>query len=404
MSSIARITEDLRRAQQRYQFFELSPTARILAEVRTHKLMQVMEASRRFGHQIDVMRSFSPGLANQIASINANMRAITAAISPSIQLLQQSPWKDLLGPQSPLNQFRQRVAEIGEVYSQLNARLRAIATLPSITAGQHAATTFQMCESWQRLGRPAAPLAASIAASEGIMEAQESDILEYPDVFDLSSLEPGDDVEFADQPTLNLFHVQRTELIWVARKSPAALEDETVLDTLPTFEYFNTAQSVCRLVTLINRQREARGEEPIFKLTSRLVESLVTLPNLIANSRQLLGEFIDCLNFVFYEGAGKDNLRFIGLIADDDAAPIWAIKHFRNYDLRHDVDHGKAAQVTKKLRELAADYQSLIGIRVPRKRRDYRRVQLELVKRVEAMLKKVSDAIQALPFREANKG
>lgn len=403
MNELSRFAKDLARAQQRYRAFELSPTARILAEVNTQRVMQTMEVSRRFAGQLDAMGSLSLGVADQIARIDAKMRAISDVVSPTIRLLHENPWKDLLGPQSPLSQFRQRIAEIGEVYSHMTVRLRAIASLPPISAAEHAAATYQMCETWQRYGRPVDPLAASIAASEGIVDAQESDILEYPQVADLSSLETEDDVEVTDCPTLNLFEVQRTELIWVVRTSPTALGDGAVLDTLPSIEYFNTAQRVCRLAILINRQREARGEEPIFKLTSRLVESLITLPNMIANSRQLLGEFIDCLNFVFYEGAGKDNLRFLGLITDDDAGPIWAVKHFRNYDLRHDVDHGKASQVTRKLKELAADYQSLIGIPVPRKRQDFRNVQLQLIKRVETMLRKVSDAIEALPSPDANK-
>jgi len=403
MSDISKITEELMRAQRRYQMFELSPTARILAEAQTQHRMQLLEISRCYSAQMNEIRSITSGFARQIASVEADMRAVVNAISPSIKMLEQGPWKKLLGPESPLTQYRARIAEISAAYSQVSIRLRSIASLPSIVAGQHAAMTYRMCESWEEAGRRLDPLVASVAASEGIVEAQEPDILEYPEVIDLSSLETEEDYELAGQPVLNLFHVQRTELIWVARTSPAALEDETVLDTLPSVEYFNAAQSVCRLVTLINRQREARGEEPIFKLTSRLVESLITLPNLIANSRQLLGDFIDCLNFVLYEGAGKDNLRFLGLISDDDAAPIWAIKHFRNYDLRHDVDHGKATQVTKKLKELAADYQSLIGIPVPRKRQDYRRVQLQLVKRIEQMLRRVSDAIEALPPPETQK-
>jgi hypothetical protein len=240
-------------------------------------------------------------------------------------------------------------------------------------------------------------LSTAIAYAEAEAGSQQAEIAGYPDVFDLASLEMEPDGKLADMPTLNLFDIQRTELIFIATKRPALLQDEQALNALPTVDYFNTAQSVCRLVTLINRQCDARGEEPVFKLTNRLVESLIGLPNLVANSRQLFGEFIDCMNFIVYEGAGKDHLRFGKLISDDDAAPVWAIKHFRNLDLRHDVDHGKPREVAKKHGDVAADYWQLIGVGLPRRRQDFRQAQLKLLKQVEVMLRRISDAIQALP-------
>lgn len=269
--------------------------------------------------------------------------------------------------------------------------------MPSVTAAESIARTAQLTALWRDRGRPTESLSTAIAYAEAEVASQEAEIIEYPDAFDLASLEVETDDELADMPTLNLFEIQRTELIFIATRRPGLLQDEQALNDLPTVDYFNTAQSVCRLVTLINRQCDARGEEPIFKLTNRLVESLIGLPNLVANSRQLFGEFIDYMNFIIYEGAGKDNLRFANLIHKDDAAPVWAIKHFRNLDLRHDIDHGKPRDVAKKHGDVAADYWQLIGVSIPRRRQDFRQAQLQLLKQVEDMLQRISDAIQALP-------
>jgi len=372
---IVRMEEDLRRVAGLAFRREMAFTDQVTQAFQKAKVdyaMQIMEAEKN------------------LASSRALLDRLSVPAFPRFAA-------ELLDSRSFLTRYQDAVSRIATAYAPFPPHLRAVAVMPSVNVAESIVRTAQLTARWQDQGRPTEPLSTAIAYAEAEAGSQEAEIVEYADVFDLASLEMEADDELADMPTLNLFDIQRTELIFIATKRPALLQDEQALNALPTVDYFNTAQSVCRLVTLINRQCDARGEEPIFKLTNRLVESLIGLPNLVANSRQLFGEFIDCMNFIVYEGAGKDNLRFGKLISGDDAAPVWAIKHFRNLDLRHDVDHGKPREVAKKHGDVAADYWQLIGVSLPRRRQDFRQAQLKLLKQVEVMLQRISDAIQALP-------
>ena len=228
---------------------------------------------------------------------------------------------------------------------------------------------------WTDQRRAIAPLVTSISFTEAQVSSQEIDIVDYPDVFDFTAIEEDTDDE-ATLPTQNLYFVQRTELILVAKKTPQLLEDEEALCSLPTMQYFNVAQSVCRLVTVIHRQCAVSGSDGVFRLTNRLAESLIALPNLVAVNQQQFSEFVDYLYFIVYEGAGKDNLRLLNVIDKTDAEPVWVLKHLRNYFTRHDVEHGKEADIKKKHERLGQIFSNLIGKPLPRSRRDFGNAQL----------------------------
>jgi hypothetical protein len=148
------------------------------------------------------------------------------------------------------------------------------------------------------------------------------------------------------------------------------------------------------------------GREPIFKLTIQLTESLVALPNILAVNRNCFGEFIDYVYFILYEGAGKDNLRFLDLISQDAAEAVWTLKHLRNYLVRHDVEHGKTSEITKKQKELGEHFNALIGKPMPRTRKDFTNAQLAFLRQVEEMLRLVYDALekQAMEATSAVRG
>ena len=238
---------------------------------------------------------------------------------------------------------------------------------------------------------------SSTPCGERQAAAKDEEILRYPTAFNLSATVATGDAELAVAATANLYSVQLAELTLIACRSPELLGNPETLASLPSLRYSRTAQAVCSLIPLINQQCGAHGLEQIFKPTNQLIRALVALPNIIAVSRDLFAQFIDCLFFIVYEGAGKDNLRFLPLISASAVEPVWTIKHLRNYDFRHDVEHGKPNEIQKKQASLGEDCFRLIGLPTPRSRRDFRNAQLSLLKQVEALLSHISDRIDALP-------
>ena len=346
--------------------------------------MRMMEAERR-------------AMLEPMRMIEAQQKAFERSIAGITAFASIDPWKHFDGLTSEIDRVQRQVSEISNRYSSTSVNLREMALLPSFAGTDHICQTLRLSQLWEGAGKSIAPLASSIACTGQQVAVQDEQILQYPAIFNLDTIEESEDTELAIFPSQNLFQVQRAELVLCIRRSPDALEDPEIIDSLPSFAYTKTAQSVCALIPLINQQCAARGEVEIFKPTNQLIRALVTLPNLIAVSRDLFAQFIDCLYFMVYEGAGKDNLRFMGLVQPAVAEPVWRIKHFRNLDLRHDVEHGKEKEIEKKQRELGQDYLQLIGVPTPRTRRDYRNAQLVLLKQVDTMLRQISDAIQALP-------
>jgi len=109
------------------------------------------------------------------------------------------------------------------------------------------------------------------------------------------------------------------------------------------------ARELSQLVVNCNEARTLAGKSPIFQYTDSSVAALCEMPWSIPRAKGQLGEFVDHLYFVLYEGAGWDELRFIGdeLLSDEECGFIWDLKHLRNKWLRHDPNHGDSSSITK---------------------------------------------------------
>ena len=282
MSDITKQFAQLHKTMELHRSLIESPTARILQEMKTITAMQ--EAHARAIRSIptvtvDITRAFDiqPRLAAEIAAIekslqvNRRLLAMLPKLPDLTSLLRPFELSDLH------RKMQARIDLVSSAYATLNSTIQRIALVPSTASALHVAETMSLVRKWHGQERAVEPLLASIAYTEAEVSSQEADIVEYPDVFDFDQLE--EDPQFdAFLPTQNLYYIQRTELILIARKTPHALEDESALNSLPTMQYFNVAQSVCRLVTVINRQCGVCGLETIFRLTNKLAESLIALP------------------------------------------------------------------------------------------------------------------------------
>jgi hypothetical protein len=142
---------------------------------------------------------------------------------------------------------------------------------------------------------------------------------------------------------------------------------------------------------------QGKVQKEIFKPTNKVLESYVYLPSMIPQDKRSFGDFIDYLNFIFHEGAGKDNLRFLtehgGVLERSDCNFIWCIKHLRNKWLRHDADHGKESDIRKSWKEVSDKFIWLGLNHAPIREQDFRLLHRSLLKEAESFLEKLLEKL-----------
>jgi len=131
--------------------------------------------------------------------------------------------------------------------------------------------------------------------------------------------------------------------------------------------------------------------------TDKILVSVNELPWVVAIDETTLGQFIDHLFFLLYEGAGSENLRFVkkygGVLEDSDCGFIWRFKHMRNLWFRHDPQHGKPADIERKKRELQDDLASYGLNHKPRDVKEFRQLQAKMVEDMGAFVSTLETAI-----------
>lgn len=199
----------------------------------------------------------------------------------------------------------------------------------------------------------------------------------------------------------NLFDLQQEEL---AESEPV---DEGEEDISALVERSATAQaaaqvlSVVELVTRCNDIALFGGADEIFKPTSRFALAMVHLACIVPVDERSLKDFVDGLYFVFYEATGKDHLRFTtangGPLekADPVCDFVWVVKRLRNHWARHDVDHGKEADVRKKRQSLAEDFKWLGVGGLPVTQADYKAFHAALLGRAHEFALELAGRLQS---------
>lgn len=235
----------------------------------------------------------------------------------------------------------------------------------------------------------------------GSLNLAEHQLLEIADAISSFIALPEDDEEPDAIRVLDAPFTQQDELL-----SHNLVEDEN--DTVALTAVSPTAQTVQRvrrileLVTLCNEAGKTSelGVE-IFKPTTRLMIVFCDLPWLSATDRLRFGDILDCLYFIFYEGAGKDNLRFLdkngGPLIDADCDLIWCIKHLRNKWCRHDADHGKDTEIQKSWTELAQKFRWLGLAEHPTETGHFRELHYKLLELAEDFLVRILDKLTLKP-------
>ncbi len=202
----------------------------------------------------------------------------------------------------------------------------------------------------------------------------------------------------AGHPTWNLFRAQQTEL----RSRSRELSDREGVDFQTTIAgTINVLVINCiKKWTYINRNGLLKGLEEIFPPTTTIVESAALLPGICPGTQDEFATAIDYLYFTFYEGAGAANLRFItsGLVSAEEIDAIMFIKMFRNKWLRHDPDHGSAADIRNARNAVAETLVKLGFNNLPRGKHEFAILHRNLLIRLERFLDLLIERLDARPL------
>ena len=157
------------------------------------------------------------------------------------------------------------------------------------------------------------------------------------------------------------------------------------------------AQSIQRLLITCNRAKKIDGKDAIFKYTDKFVEAIVTLSRINSGDEHSLGDLVDALYLLVYEGAGKDKLRFLcdfgGPLKSQDCEFVWHLKHLRNKWLRHDIEHGNEKSIKRSWKELkeALDFFGLAEL--PTDIEEFKYLHLNILRNAEFFLTSMHDAV-----------
>ncbi len=139
-----------------------------------------------------------------------------------------------------------------------------------------------------------------------------------------------------------------------------------------------------RLVRDLNVEAERGGLEVPFKPTTRALYACGTLPAVVASDEDSFNIIVDQLYFLLYEGSGSAK-RLVVKYGSGTLEALWRLKHLR-LGARHDVDHGKAAEIEAKQKKIGQAFKDLIGFVSPKEVLDWCKAQLSLYEQLIEML------------------
>jgi len=359
-----------------------APTSRMLVEEQAHTDLARNIAERAGGWQslnlqlslqsgqldaVNRLLEAYPALRNVAKIMDQAQSAYTQAMKTS-HLLRSVVPTSLLAAQT----------SVGVIAGRLEA-LDLLATHPMLSARllePHAAYAQFVESTARRFQRSSSQHA--LAGLDGALIIGNDLVLNTCRTLNDFFVEPIDDDTPVPSPRLNVQSVVRRELT----SNPAVRSGMNVgqlLSLAPAGHTALRARRVGSLVAQCIELHDVAGQRQIFRGTTKLWSSCNDLPFATVRDRTGLGELIDRLYFVFYEGTGSggrlisDNFR-----TDEDCAFVWNVKHLRTW-LRHDEGHGGPGKVQAKRRDIlnALEWFGLQGI--PRTADEYQYLHRRLI-------------------------
>lgn len=363
---------------------------------REHRLFTELARPPRFlddvTKQIAQMRALSESITAPYRAIQEMMRsqsAVFEGLSARVAALDAIKFSI---PQFSQTTLAWNVASIGLANRMNDIGLLARRELLSARLfGAPSAYSAFVRHTTERLAADPVPdIAARLRGSLNLAQQQ---LLDIADTVSGFIVVPDDEEEPDDIRVLNAPFTQQDELL-----AYDAVEDETDTEAMtivsPTAQTVQRGRRVLELVTQCNEAGKTSAYSvEIFKPTTRLMTVFNDLPWLSPTDRSGFADVVDCLYFIFYEGAGKDNLRFLdrhgGPLTDADCDLIWCIKHLRNKWSRHDADHGKEQDIQKSWTELAAKFRWLGLAEHPTDARHFHQLHYQLLVLAEEFLARI---------------
>jgi hypothetical protein len=189
---------------------------------------------------------------------------------------------------------------------------------------------------------------------------------------------------------------QQNELISLVQRHEE-YDDEALIEHSITTKNADDARLILRLINRCNELSLFMGATEIFKPTIRVMEVYVDLPWLMVRNKHELKNFVDCLYFVFYEGAGKDKLRFLeqhgGVLDTTSCDFIWSIKSLRNKWLSHDINHGKESDIKKSWSTLREALEEMGFKCIPTTDKEFSRLHQRLLADALAFLNRLHEKL-----------
>lgn len=231
-------------------------------------------------------------------------------------------------------------------------------------------------------------IASRLRSSLNLAEHQ---MLGIADITSTFIVMPEDDDEPEDKRILNAPLIQQQELLCYSGNTQDENDIKSLVAISSTAQTEQKARRVLGLIVLSNKagKMSENGEE-FFKPTTCMMTVFADLPWISATDKWSMADVIDCLYFIFYEGAGKDKLRFIdeygGPLTTNDCDLIFCIKHLRNKWGRHDIDHGSDNDIRKSWAVLSKQFQWLGLTSYPMNIQHYQLIHYKLLELAESFL------------------
>lgn len=198
-----------------------------------------------------------------------------------------------------------------------------------------------------------------------------------------SGEEPGEETPADNDLPCNFFSTLNKHLAWAYRADRIIDPEKAVSESLPG-RIQAAGVRLGLLVTQLNKIAEGMMGKDLFKPTNQNMEAMLRLATLVVEDEIGFACLTDTLYFLIYEGTAKAK-RLLEFASNADLTPLWEVKHLRRM-FRHDLAHGKDAEVERKFIEGGTALMSLVGQRWPQKPIHWKMAQLTVYRRLGDML------------------
>lgn len=209
-----------------------------------------------------------------------------------------------------------------------------------------------------------------------------------------SGEEPDEERPADNDLPCNFFSTLNKHLAWAYRADSIIDPEKAVAESLPG-RIQAAGVRLGLLVTQLNKLAEGIMGKDLFKPTNQNMEGMLRLATLVVEDEIGFACLTDSLYFLIYEGTAEAR-RLLEFASNADLTPLWEVKYLRRM-FRHDLAHGKDAEVERKFIEGGTALMSLVGQKWPQKPIHWKMAQLTVYRRLGDMLEGILQNVLESP-------